>query len=318
MRKALGVALAPYFQKHDYHHLFCGDIGFGVFDDVRKESPEQFHNFGISEQHMVSYAAAFASSVKATSMVYTINPFITSRVHDQLRVDVAYSNAPLVICSVGAGFAYDALGFTHFGIEDMALMGVLPNFRIFTPAEPSDVTAIVHELFSERAVAAPCYLRLQKGGERNLSADFPDVEHKGSYKYWPGDDVEIVTHGAIAEEALKARQALRGEISVAVRAVIDWQRYRESDAMPMLGETIFLEENRATGSLANMLVNAGIALPQAGSPLRLKCVRNTDFHVMTLRPSALKLNGLDAASLIGSIREIRAGMNVNEKLEMAG
>jgi len=318
MRKALGVALAPYFGQQDYHHLFCGDIGFGVFDDVRRQTPGQFHNFGISEQHMVSYAAAFASAVKATSMVYTINPFITSRVHDQLRVDVAYANAPLVICSVGAGFAYDALGFTHYGIEDLALMTVLPNFRIFTPAEPADVTAIIRQLFSDRAIAAPCYLRLQKGGERNLSADFPDVERKGSYKYWPGDEVEIVTHGAIAEEALKARQMLKGDISVAVRAVIDWGRYCEDEVMPIQDNSLFLEEHRAVGSLANALVNAGKALPRASAPLRLKCVRHTDFHGLALRPTALRLNGLDAASIAHSIKELKAEKRPDIKLEMAG
>ena len=185
MRKALGVALAKCFAKARTITCFAGILATAC-STICAELPERFHNFGISEAHMVSYAAAFSTALGATSMVYTINPFITSRVHDQLRVDVAYAKAPLIICSVGAGFAYDTLGFTHYGIEDMALLGVLPNFRIYTPSDAQDVTDIVTALFAGEAVDAPCYLRLQKGGERKLSNEFPDFTHHGSYKRWAG------------------------------------------------------------------------------------------------------------------------------------
>ena len=127
MRNALGKSLAKIFSQKKEHHLFSGDIGYRIFDELVRNSPSQFHNFGISEQHMVTFAASFAVRMESTSIVYTISPFITSRVHDQLRVDVAYRKAPLIICSVGAGFSYDSLGFTHFGIEDLGLIESLPK-----------------------------------------------------------------------------------------------------------------------------------------------------------------------------------------------
>lgn len=306
MRKALGVALAKCFQKNAKHHLFCGDIGYGVFDELRAQNPKQFHNFGISEQHMVSYAAAFSTSLQATSIVYTINPFITSRVHDQLRVDVAYSKSPLIICSVGAGFAYDSLGFTHYGIEDLALLHVLPNMRILTPCEAQDVADLTTALFADEMVTSPCYLRLQKGGERKLTIDFPDFTHCGSYKYWSGDDIEIITHGAITEEALEARKALHGKISVAVRAVIDWNEYLAKNTAPMLKKVIFVEENRVVGSLANSVINYAI---QRGDPLpvmAMKHVTKAEFDVTVLRPSALKFNLLDSKSIEQTILEMCA------------
>lgn len=308
MRKALGVTLAASYQQNADHHLFCGDIGYGVFDDLRAKTPGQFHNFGISEQHMVSYAAAFATALETTSMVYTINPFITSRVHDQLRVDVAYAKAPLIICSVGAGFAYDSLGFTHYGIEDLALLSVLPNFRIYTPSDAADVRDILSTLFSKPAVEAPCYLRLQKGGERNLSADFPDFTHHGSYKRWEGSDIEIITHGAIAEEALEARKQLAGTVSVGVRAVIDWHAYlaQGAKAMPQAKRVIFLEENRPVGSLANAIIASTVQSGQPLPPIRIQCVTEAEFTTTVLRNSALKINKLDAQSLIQTIKEMTA------------
>ncbi len=304
MRKALGITLAECFKKSTDHHLFCGDIGYGVFDDLRASLPDQFHNFGISEQHMVSYAAAFSSALGATSIVYTINPFITSRVHDQLRVDVAYAKSPLVICSVGAGFAYDSLGFTHYGIEDLALLHVLPNIRIYTPSDASDVAALISTFFAEKKLAVPCYLRLQKGGERKLSTDFPDFTHVGSYKRWAGDDIEIITHGAIAEEVLEARKMLAGKISVAVRAVIDWNSYLEEKTAPMIGKVIFLEENRMVGSLANSVIAAAISRGQKLPETRIQCVTQAEFTTTVLRPSALKINKLDAQSIVQTIKEM--------------
>ena len=305
MRNALGAALANAYERNVKHQLFCGDIGFGVFDDLRVRCPSQFHNFGISEQHMVSYAAAFSYAMKATSMVYTINPFITSRVHDQLRVDVAYSNAPLIICSVGAGFSYDNLGFTHYGIEDLALLSVLPNIRIYTPSDAQDVTDTINQLYVEVKVDAPVYLRLQKGGERKLWIDFPDFVHHGHSKYWDGSDIEVHTHGAIAEMALEARRALDGEISVAVRAVNDWTSYLASSVV-LASNLLFLEENRLVGSLANQVIAHALQRNQPLPAIALRCVRHAEFEKTTLRPSALLINDMDTSSLITTIRDICA------------
>ena len=79
MRNALGKSLAKIFSHKKEHHLFSGDIGYRIFDELVKNSPSQFHNFGISEQHMVTFAASFAVRMGSTSIVYTISPFITSK-----------------------------------------------------------------------------------------------------------------------------------------------------------------------------------------------------------------------------------------------
>jgi transketolase C-terminal domain/subunit len=301
MRKALGRKIAEIFARNPHHHLFCGDIGFGIFDSLRASVPDQFHNFGISEQHMVSFASAFSLTLQATSLVYTINPFITSRVHDQLRIDVAYAKAPLVICSVGAGFAYDSLGFTHFGLEDLALIGALPNMRILTPSEPDDVADLLDDIFSVDAVIRPVYLRLQKGDEPSLKRHFPKFEDRCGCRCWGGVDVEIITHGAITEEALRARSMLAGELSVAVTAVIDWDAYMAGN--PSFGDRIlFVEEHRNVGLLAHRLLQQGLRVPV----FEIGCVEHSEFDDCTLRSSALRINKIDADSLVERLRTIAA------------
>ncbi len=300
MRKALGRCLGDLFARDSRHHVFCGDIGYGVFDDFAERLPEQFHNSGISEQHMTSFAGAFAKTIQATSLIYTITPFITSRVHDQLRVDVAYANAPLIVCSVGGGFAYDVLGYTHYGLDDLALIGVLPNITIITPSEPDDVTNALTRLMATECLRRPCYLQLHKGGEPSLKERFGDFLDGPGFRYWPGTEVEIITHGVITGEALAAREMLAGEISVGVRTVIDWSDLFASAVLSGVSpRVLFVEEHRNSGLLAQRLLASGLDRPFA-----IACVDEADFPVCVARSTALKLNGLDAGSLVDRIRRL--------------
>lgn len=303
MRNALGSILASLVPNLPRVNVFCGDIGYGVFDELRRIAPERFHNFGISEQHMVSFAAAYAYESDSTNFVYTINPFITSRVHDQLRVDVAYSKSPLVVCSVGAGFAYDNLGFTHFGIEDLSLIQVLPNFRIFTPCDPDDVVNVVRSLLSERPLLSPSYIRLQKGGEKNLNNQFSGYEHCRSYKLWRGTDLLVITHGAITEEVLKAREILKDSFSIEVHSVIDWHSYIKNENL-CVPNIVFVEEHRIVGSLAQTLI---ANLVQSGKVLeKVKClhVSKAEFDICISREIALQMNSLDSKSISEEIRTL--------------
>ena len=158
MRTRLGQILAKEFSKDSGLHLFVGDIGYRIFDDLRKETPAQFHNMGIAEQHMVSYAAGFADAGGGISFVYTISPFLCSRANEQIRVDVAYPKAPVVLITVGKDKSYKHLGFTHYGIEDLSLIGCYPNMNIFTPETPDDVEQMLSKIIAERIT--PAYVRL--------------------------------------------------------------------------------------------------------------------------------------------------------------
>ncbi len=44
--------------------LLTGDLGFGVFENFRKEYPKQFLNVGVAEQNMSMIAAGLALKVK--------------------------------------------------------------------------------------------------------------------------------------------------------------------------------------------------------------------------------------------------------------
>jgi transketolase len=196
--------------------LVVGDLGYGVVETFENRFPERFLNAGIAEQNMIGLSAGLAKSGYKV-FVYSIANFPTFRCLEQIRNDVCYEELDVTIVSVGAGFSYGVLGYSHFALEDIAIMRPLPGMQILSPSDPIEV-----ELAVEYAVnnSGPKYLRLGKNGEDTIhkskvhSLDFPTRIHDGSKHC-------VLVTGGIAVEALTAVQRFKEQflIEVAVFSV---------------------------------------------------------------------------------------------------
>ena len=154
--------------------LMTGDLGFGVLDTFQRELPSQFINSGVNEQAMMGMAAGIASTGKRV-FVYSIGNFPTLRCLEQIRNDVCLMNNPVVVVSVGAGYAYGSQGYTHHALEDIAVLRALPNMDVIVPADPFETVGITKHL---TATKKPSYLRLGKSNEPNI--------HTSDVKCFPG------------------------------------------------------------------------------------------------------------------------------------
>src|SRR5579859_4922105 len=101
--------------------LLSGDIGNKLFDPFKERCPGRFFNCGV--------AAAMAMS-GLRPVVYTITPFTTTRCFEQIRVDVCYHHAPVIIVGTGSGLSYAELGPTHHSCEDLAILRTLPGMTV--------------------------------------------------------------------------------------------------------------------------------------------------------------------------------------------
>lgn len=184
--------------------LITGDLGFGVLTKYWESFPDRFINAGVSEQNMTSVAAGMALEGK-TVFTYSIANFPTARCLEQVRNDVAYHRANVKIVAVGAGFSYGALGMSHHATEDIAFMRALPEMTVFTPCDPLETEAVT-KLAVE--MDGPCYIRLGKGGEKELHKEGVDVCITKANILKDGHDTAIFVAGAIANEALIAAEKL--------------------------------------------------------------------------------------------------------------
>ncbi len=128
MRNAFARELTRLAAEDERVVLLMGDIGNRLFDDFKARFPERFFNCGVAEANMMSTAAGMALC-GLRPVVYTIVPFVTTRCLEQIRVDVCYHHAPVVIVGVGGGLSYASLGATHHACEDIALLRVLPGMQ---------------------------------------------------------------------------------------------------------------------------------------------------------------------------------------------
>lgn len=144
--------------------LLVGDLGFGVVETFEKNFPGQYLNAGVAEQNMAGMAAGLASQ-GFKPFVYSIANFPTFRCLEQIRNDIAHTGLPVVIVSVGAGFSYGNLGYSHYALEDIAIMRALPGMRVLSPGDPQEVADCMRLIQED---PRPTYLRLGKNGESSL------------------------------------------------------------------------------------------------------------------------------------------------------
>jgi transketolase len=202
MRTAFINELMKLAEQDERIMLVAGDLGFSVLEGFIQRFPKRFINVGIAEQNMMGVASGLAMSGKIV-FTYSIANFATLRCLEQIRDDACYHHANVKIVSVGAGFAYGTQGYTHFGVEDIAIMRSLPNMHVFSPADPVETQLIVQQAV---AVEGPCYLRLGKAKEKVIHTDTSQFAH------WKLPSMALVANGNSQQAVLTT-----GSITAAVQ-----------------------------------------------------------------------------------------------------
>ncbi|HVY62009.1 MAG TPA: transketolase, partial [Planctomycetota bacterium] len=161
MRNAFIAALLAEAERDPRVWLLNGDLGYSVLEPFARRFPERYLNVGVAEQNMTGIAAGLALSGKVV-FTYSIANFPTMRCLEQIRNDCCYHRADVKVVAVGGGLAYSAQGYTHHGVEDLAIMRALPNMTVIAPADPTEARWAAGAVV---ATPGPCYVRLARGGE---------------------------------------------------------------------------------------------------------------------------------------------------------
>ena len=133
-------------------------VGSSKLGRFGKEFPSRLINVGIAEQNMVGIGAGLANGGKLP-FVCGASCFLTGRALEQIKADLAYSNANVKLCGMSSGLAYGELGPTHHAIEDMAWMRAIANMTVIVPADPWRRS---RPSMRRRAIVGPVFLRLSR------------------------------------------------------------------------------------------------------------------------------------------------------------
>jgi transketolase len=181
---------------------------------MREDIPGQFFMEGISEQHIVGFAAGLAQE-GFIPYINTIGTFLTRRSFEQVSIDVGLHRLPVRLLSSGGGMVYAPLGPTHTAVEDFSLMLSVPNMKVFAPADAFEMENLLTALVDD---GDPHYVRFGKGGETIVTQDFSTFELSPKVFGERSSQVVMFTTGVMLQHCLEARTNLLSQgISTTVR-----------------------------------------------------------------------------------------------------
>lgn len=270
-------------------------IGSLKMDAFAKEFPERFVQCGIAEANMIGAAAGLALTGKVP-FVGSFAEFVTGRVYDQIRQEVAYGHTNVKIASSHAGITLGEDGATHQTMEDIALMRALPGMVVINPCDYNQTKAAT---IAAAEYEGPVYLRFGRPSVPNFTPEDQKFEIGKAICMNEGTDVTIFATGHLVWEAVNAAELLEAEGISA--EVIDIATIKPLDVEAVVasarktGAVVCAEEHNMCGGLGELI--AGVLA--ANAPTLIEYVNGADRFGQSGTPGELmKAYGLDAAHIV--------------------
>jgi transketolase len=198
----------------------CADLTESTrMQDFADAFPERFFEMGVAEQNLATVAAGLGVSGKIP-FIASYATFSPGRNYEQIRTTLCYNDANVKIIGAHAGISVGPDGATHQATEDVAIMRVLPNMRVFCPCDGIEAEKITK---AAAEIWGPVYIRLTRektptitSGETPFTPGkmetFFETPLRGKKK-----KVAIIACGPIMWHALRAAEKLeKKKIGVAV------------------------------------------------------------------------------------------------------
>ncbi len=264
-------------------------------DAFAAEFPDRFVQCGIAEANMIGVAAGLAITGKIP-FAGSFAEFVTGRVYDQLRQEVAYGHTNVKIASSHAGITLGEDGATHQTMEDIALMRALPGMAVVVPC---DYNQTKNATVAAALYEGPVYLRFGRPSVPNFTPEDEEFEIGRIYKLSEGKDVTILACGYMVWEALQAAAILEEDgVSAEVLNVATIKPLDEKTLLESIAKTrcaVVAEEHNMAGGLGEAV--SGVLA--AHLPCPVEFVNGADRFGQSGTPSQLMdAYGLNAAAIV--------------------
>ncbi|PIR70126.1 MAG: transketolase [Candidatus Niyogibacteria bacterium CG10_big_fil_rev_8_21_14_0_10_42_19] len=237
----------------------CADLTDSTkMGDFARKYPGRFVEMGIAEQNMAGVASGLAAIGKV--------PFITSyamfspgRNWEQVRTTICYNDRNVKLIGSHAGVSVGPDGATHQAIEDIALMRVIPNMRVFAPADMIEGKKVTYAISK---ISGPCYVRFTREKTPIFTTEETPFEIGKAQVFWheaegKKSDVVIFACGPLTHNAILASSVLENE-GIGVR-VINMVSIKPMDTGAVIaqakeaGAVVTVEEHQISGGLGSAI-----------------------------------------------------------------
>jgi transketolase len=139
-------------------YLVTADLGYGLWDDVKKTFPDRFFNIGSSEMAAMGVCIGLAMEGKKP-FFYSITPFAIYRPFEMIRNYIDHECIPVTIVGGGRDRDYGYLGFSHWCEDDEVIMKCFKNISFYKPTDMQELQANFNSIMQ---LKAPAYINLKK------------------------------------------------------------------------------------------------------------------------------------------------------------
>jgi transketolase len=209
-RSGFGAGLTELGKNNKNVVALCADLtGSLKMNDFKDNHPDRFFQIGIAEANMIGIAAGMTIGGKIP-FTGTFANFSTSRVYDQIRQSVAYSNKNVKICASHAGLTLGEDGATHQVLEDIGMMKMLPHMTVINTCDFNQTKAATIAIAEH---VGPVYLRFGRPKVPNFTDENQKFEIGKAVTLKEGNDLTIIATGHLVWEAMEACKELK-EINI--------------------------------------------------------------------------------------------------------
>jgi transketolase len=299
-REAYGHALAELGKANQQIIVLVADLSKSCkTDEFAKAFPERFFNMGIAEANMINIAAGLSLNGKIP-FASTFAIFATGRVWEQIRNTVAYANLNVKIVATHGGISVGPDGGSHQGIEDLALMRIIPNMTVIVPADAVETEKAV------RAIAqlkGPVYMRLARSKIPIITKPEEPFVIGQATLLREGPNATIIACGQMVATALLAADELAKEnISVNVLNLHTIKPLDEKtiiDLAQKTGAVVTVEEHLKNGGMGSAVAEC----LAKNHPVPIEMVGINDQFGQSGDPDELfKFYHLTSADIISAVK----------------
>ena len=252
---------------------------------------------------MVGMAAGLAR-VGFRPFVYGLSAFIPVRVVEQIKLDIAHDNLPVVLIGDGAGFVYSHLGTSHQATEDIACTRAIPHLSVYSPADRFELTACMELAYHANS---PVYLRMGKADRGDVHQAPLQATAGNLLRVKPGqvNDVAFIATGSLMRTAMDIATGSYPNASVWSAPFI--KPIDTSQVTAICNQSSFivvLEEHSVLGGLGSVISE----IASEFAPVRILRVGVADrfSHHCGTYEYLLREHGLDRPAIEQRIRDFIA------------
>jgi len=268
----------------------------------QQEFPDRCFDVGMAEQHAVTLAAGLAAGGRRP--VVAIYSTFLQRSFDQILHDVCLQNLPVVFALDRGGLVGED-GPTHHGAFDLSYLRLMPNIVLMAPKDENEFRHLLKTALAY--TAGPIAVRYPRGAGQGVAMDseLKSLPIGRGEVLREGSEVALLAVGTMVPVALEAADHLA---DVGLSATVANARFIKPLDEALLQDLaqrhealVTLEENALCGGFGSAVLEALQRLQ--GPAVRVCCLGLPDAFVEHGdRPSLLKRQGLDAASVAQRVR----------------